>query len=169
MPRVRYQRFILFCAVAVSCFALAVACSDDDDDDDDDASPTATSGEGGGGGASLAVTLQEWAVNPETASADAGTIEFTVENTGPENEHEFVILRTDLDPGALPTNDDGSVDESGEGIEVVDEVEELAVGDTATLTVDLSAGNYVLICNLVDEETEEAHYEFGMRTAFAVN
>jgi hypothetical protein len=169
MPTVRYRHIFLLGAVVVSTFALAVACNGDDDDDD--ASPTATqSGDGDGGDAtSVNVTLQEWSVSPDVASASAGPIEFTIENTGPENEHEFVVLRTDLDPGALPTGDDGTVDESGEGIEVVDEVEEIAVGDTGTLTLDLAAGNYVLICNLVDEETEEAHYGLGMRTAFTVN
>jgi hypothetical protein len=34
--------------------------------------------------------------------------------------------------------------------------------------VDLEAGNYVLICNIWDEEEREAHYGMGMRTAFSV-
>ena len=85
---------------------------------------------------------------------------------GPEDEHEFVVIRTDLAPDALPTNDDGSVNEDGDGIEVIDEVEELEVGDSDDLTVSLEPGAYVLICNIV--ESDESHYQFGMRTAFTV-
>jgi hypothetical protein len=63
------------------------------------------------------------------------------------------------------------VDEGGEGIEVVDEIEEIPVGESRSLTVDLEAGNYVLICNILQEEpngTLEAHYSEGMRTGFTV-
>jgi uncharacterized cupredoxin-like copper-binding protein len=124
----------------------------------------------GSGSASGAVnvTLQEWAVVPAAMSATAGDVTFHVTNTGPEDEHELVVIRTDLDPGALPTKVDGSVDESGAGIEVVDEVEELAVGSSADLTVNLPAGKYVLICNIYDETEKEAHYQQGMRTGFEV-
>ena len=40
--------------------------------------------------------------------------------------------------------------------------------DTQSVTVDLGAGNYALICNIWDEEEQEAHYAMGMRTAFTV-
>ena len=71
----------------------------------------------------------------------------------------------------LPTDDDGAVLETGEGMEVVDEIEDIPIGDTPTLTVDLAAGSYVLICNILQEEpdgTLEAHYSVGMRTGFTV-
>jgi hypothetical protein len=75
----------------------------------------------------------------------------------------------DLDPTALPTDETGAVEETGEGMEVVDEVEDIPVGDTPTLTIDdLTAGSYVLICNIYDEEEQEAHYSEGMRTGFTV-
>ena len=38
------------------------------------------------------------------------TITFNVTNDGPDDEHEFVVFRSDLDPGALPTAEDGTVD-----------------------------------------------------------
>ena len=50
---------------------------------------------------------------PESDSADAGDVKFNVENTGLDDVHEFVVLKTDLDPDALPTLPDGSVDENG--------------------------------------------------------
>ncbi|HXF36591.1 MAG TPA: hypothetical protein VNO17_05350 [Actinomycetota bacterium] len=126
---------------------------------------------GCGGGAertTIPVTLQEFAVVPEQGSAPGGEITFRVTNEGPNDTHEFVVIRTDLAPDALPTDENGAVDESGQGIEVVDEIEDVAVGDTRTLTLDLDAGSYVLICNIWDEEEQEAHYQLGMRTAFTV-
>ncbi len=53
-------------------------------------------------------------------------------------------------------------------MQVVDEIEDIPVGETESLTVDLNAGNYVLICNIYDEEEQETHYSEGMRTAFTV-
>jgi uncharacterized cupredoxin-like copper-binding protein len=114
------------------------------------------------------VTLQEFAVIPAQDSAPAGSITFQVENTGPDDVHEFVVIKTDLAPDALPTDENGAVEEGGEGMEVIDEIEDIPVGETPSLTVDLDAGNYVLICNIWDEEEQEAHYQMGMRTGFTV-
>ena len=123
---------------------------------------------GGGGETTVDVTLQEFSVNPARSSAPAGTVTFHIRNQGPNDPHEFVVIRTDLAPDALPTDERGVVDESAQGIEVVDEVEEIPVGGSATLSVDLDPGNYVLICNIYDAEEQEAHYSQGMRTAFTV-
>jgi uncharacterized cupredoxin-like copper-binding protein len=122
----------------------------------------------GGAASAVDVTLQEWAVLPATATTTAGDVTFDVTNTGPEDVHEFVILRTDLAPDALPTDDTGAVSEEGEGIEVVDEIEDLPVGETMEVTADLEAGSYVLICNVFDEASGTAHYSEGMRAAFTV-
>jgi uncharacterized cupredoxin-like copper-binding protein len=125
---------------------------------------------GGGEETTVAVTLQEFSVLPAQDSAPAGSITFEVENTGPEDTHEFVVIKTDLAPDALPTAEDGSVDETGEGMEVIGEIEDLATGSTETLIVDLDAGSYVLICNIVEEEGGDTlvHYQLGMRTGFTV-
>jgi hypothetical protein len=81
-------------------------------------------------------------------SASAGDVTFAVTNTGPEDTHEFVVFKIDLEPDALPTGSDGSVDEEGEGVELIDEIvelideiEDIAVGDTPTLTVSIDAGS----------------------------
>jgi uncharacterized cupredoxin-like copper-binding protein len=123
----------------------------------------------GGGGEDVSVTLQEFAVGSDPSSVSAGSVTFNLENKGPDDTHEFVVIRTDLDPTALPTDENGAVDETGAGIEVVDEVEEIPVGDTPSLTVDLTTGSYVLICNIFDESENEAHYQEGMRTGFTVS
>jgi uncharacterized cupredoxin-like copper-binding protein len=123
---------------------------------------------GCGGGGNVAVTLREFTVAPETSSAPAGSIAFDVTNEGPDDQHEFVVIKTDLGVTDLPTDENGAVDEEGEGIDVIDEIEPFDVGETKSLTVDLEAGNYVLICNVWDEEEQEAHYQEGMRTSFTV-
>ena len=119
-------------------------------------------------GTTINVTLQEWSVLPEVASAAAGEITFHVTNDGPEDVHEFVVIKTDLEPGDLPTDDTGAVDEAGEGITVMDEIEDIPVGESQDLSVALDAGHYVLLCNIYDETEQEAHYTMGMRTNFTV-
>jgi uncharacterized cupredoxin-like copper-binding protein len=116
----------------------------------------------------VGVTLQEWAVVPDAASVAAGPVSFSVSNKGPEDVHEFVILRTDLDPGALPTDATGAVTEDAEGMEVVEEIEDVAVGATEEVTATLTAGKYVLLCNVYSAEEQEAHYQLGMRIPFTV-
>ena len=116
------------------------------------------------------VTLQEWAVVPSASSVPAGIVSFEVTNDGPDDVHEFVVVRTDLAPSELPTDETGAVLEDGDRMEVIDEIEDLAVGSTETLALDLEPGRYVLICNIVEEDAgeTEAHYAMGMRTAFTV-
>ncbi len=48
------------------------------------------------------VTLREWEVAPQRNTVEAGKVYFKVDNVGPEDAHEFVVIRTDDDPGALP-------------------------------------------------------------------
>jgi uncharacterized cupredoxin-like copper-binding protein len=122
----------------------------------------------GGGGETVEVTLQEFAIALSDGSAGEGEITFEATNDGPNDTHEFVIFRTELGPTELPTVETGAVDEEGEGLEAVDEIEDIAVGDTQTLTVDLEAGSYVLVCNIYDEDEQESHYQEGMRTSFTV-
>jgi uncharacterized cupredoxin-like copper-binding protein len=152
MRRVRILAVIGAVAVLAACTA-------------DGGGESASAG-GADGGTTVDVTLQEWAVVVSEDSVPAGEVTFAITNDGPEDVHEFVIFRTDLDAAELPTDETGAVDESGEGIEVVDEVEDVAVGASEELTVTLDAGNYVLVCNIYSEDEDEAHYQMGMRTPF---
>lgn len=122
----------------------------------------------GGDGGTVAVTLQEFAITAVPATVAAGSVTFEATNNGPDDIHEMVVIKTDLDPNALPTKDDGSVDEAGEGVEALGEIEEFEPGNTESLTLDLEAGAYALICNIYDADEVEAHYEEGMRLAFTV-
>ena len=139
----------------------------------DDPAPDEPAGGTGGAGSSVEVTLQEWAVLSAQDSVAAGSIRFDVTNTGPDHDHELVVIRTELTPEELPTDADGVVDENAEGLEVIGEVAEFPPDETRTATVDLEAGSYVLICNIAPtghegEHGEGAHYRLGMRTGFTV-
>jgi hypothetical protein len=158
--------------IAVGVMALLLPACGGDDGADGGSSPALTSAAetSASGEESVAVTLQEFAVGLDPASAEAGPVTFDVTNIGPDDVHEFVVIATELAATDLPTDADGAVDEEGEGIEVVDEIEDIPVDGNETLTVDLAAGSYVLICNIVEDEDGEvvAHYANGMRTEFAV-
>jgi uncharacterized cupredoxin-like copper-binding protein len=122
----------------------------------------------GGGGGTVNVTLQEFSVGTDPTTVDAGEVAFEATNEGPDDTHEFVVFKTDLGPADLPTDENGAVVEDGEGIELIGEIEDVEVGDTKSVTLDLEAGNYVFICNIWDEAEQESHYQEGMRTPFTV-
>ena len=166
--------------------ALLVACSGEDrpnvDVIDDGSSSTdgtssgSATGEPAGpgvvedkaeGATEVDVTLREWEISTSTKTVAAGEIYFKVDNVGPEDAHEFVIVRTDLAPGDLPV-EDGKVPE--DQIDIVDEIEPFTPGSSASIAVDLEPGSYVFICNVADVQDGEveSHYQLGMRTAFTV-
>ncbi len=110
-------------------------------------------------GGPISVELKEWSVTPASVTAKAGPITFNVKNAGAA-VHEFVVVKTDLKAEALPVSGT-KIDESA--LTPVDEIEDIAVGATPTLTVTLAAGHYVLLCNI------ETHFGLGMRSDFDVN
>ncbi len=165
----------LLAAIAAVLFVLA-SCSSSKTPAATSAPPSAT----GASSATLSVNLAEWSITPASDSASAGKVTFDVKNTG-KDVHEFVVIKTDLDPGKLPLKSDGSVDEDklkGEG-----EVEDVAAGGSKELGLTLTPGKYVFICNRVETAGDMSHmmdmkvdmhgiaqhYKLGMRTAFTVN
>jgi uncharacterized cupredoxin-like copper-binding protein len=115
-----------------------------------------------GGGGGIGATLADYSITLDESSGDAGDLTFDVTNDA-EQTHEFVIFQTDLAEDALPTNDEGDVDEEGDGITLIDEIEDIEAGSDRSLTVSLDAGNYVFICNV------PGHYRQGMHTTFTVS
>ena len=116
-----------------------------------------------GAGTTVAAILTEFKIELDATSAPAGSASFALDNKGTV-VHEFVVFQTDLAADKLPLTADGTaVDEEGGGLTLVDEVEDIEVGATPTLTVDLSAAHYILICNV------PAHYTSGMRAEFTTN
>jgi uncharacterized cupredoxin-like copper-binding protein len=144
----------------VALLLFAVACSSDDEGGGGGGgTPAATGGESGAG--SVAATEADFTITLDPTNASAGDVNFAITNQGPST-HEFVVFKTDLAPDDLPTSDDGTVDETGTGVEHIDEVEDIAAASDATLDVNLDAGNYVVICNL------PGHYQQGMHAALTV-
>ncbi len=145
--------------VLVAAAMLLVGCSSG-------ATPSAVapaSQAGSGGGTSVTAALTEYKVDLGATSAPAGPVTFQLTNKG-TIVHEFVVFKTDLAGDKLPMSADGATaDEAGAGMAVVDEVEDIEVGATPTLAVDLPAGHYVVLCNV------EAHYKSGMWADFTTN
>ena len=119
---------------------------------------------GGGGGtktAQVTASEKEYAISLAQDTVKAGTQQFHVTNAG-TTTHEFVIFKTDLDPGKLPTTPDTKVDKEGPGVQHIDEIGDIPTGSSKTLTVHLQPGHYVVICNLV------GHYAQGMHVPLTV-
>jgi uncharacterized cupredoxin-like copper-binding protein len=120
----------------------------------------ATACSGGGGKGGVQVTLRDFKIDLAATSVLAGTVRFTARNEGPSiHELEVFSVPAGVDPNHLPI-EANVADTEGPGLEVVDEVEDIAPSTSATLTVSLEPGSYVLICNLA------GHYQQGMRLAF---
>jgi uncharacterized cupredoxin-like copper-binding protein len=111
----------------------------------------------------LGITLQTFTITPAQPSVPAGLVDLNVTNAASIG-HELLIFQTDLAPGKLPIGSDGRVDEGGDGIvKIFDSGANVDAGKTKTFHTALSAGHYVLVCNL------PGHYAGGMHTAFTVN
>jgi uncharacterized cupredoxin-like copper-binding protein len=121
--------------------------------------PTETATASAAAGA-VTVALSQFKVELGATSAPGGSVKFDVTNNG-SVEHEFVVFKTDLAADKLPLSSDGkSVDEEGTGVKAIDEIAEFEPGKTESLTVDLPAGRYVLICNVPTHYTKGMHAEF---------
>jgi uncharacterized cupredoxin-like copper-binding protein len=102
--------------------------------------------------------LKEFSITLGRTTASPGSVTFNVTNAG-TLPHEFVVVDTDTPAGSLPV--EGAL-VSEDALTVVDEIEDIAVGATPTLTVNLTAGHYAIICNV------EGHYASGMHADFQV-
>lgn len=117
--------------------------------------------------AEVAVTLREWEVTSEPLEVRPGKVSFEVSNSGTK-QHQFIVVKSDLPPGQLPTID-VQVDESK--VNISGRVEAFAAGATATLELELFPGKYLLICNLVDQQASgvaDPHYLNGMVQPFLI-
>ena len=138
------SRKMLYLAIAILIIPVLAAC---------------------GGPTKIDAALTTYKITLSQDSAKAGDIVFHVHNDATDLLHEFVIFKTDLAPDSLPLNAEGAVDEEGAGVTHIDEVE-VEVGQSADLAVNLEPGNYVLICNINDNN--EQHYMHGMHVPFTV-
>jgi uncharacterized cupredoxin-like copper-binding protein len=96
---------------------------------------------------------------PDTFSAD-GEISLKVKNNA-ALIHNLRVLRTDLSPDSLPTNDQAMVDIDSAG-EVVYASDDLQNGGEEETSLSLDAGTYVLFCNI------PGHYQLRMYKAITI-
>ncbi|HEU5002887.1 MAG TPA: plastocyanin/azurin family copper-binding protein [Actinomycetota bacterium] len=103
----------------------------------------------------VTVDLTEFTVKAAATTIAPGQVTLTITNAG-KIQHELLVFRSDLAPGAYPKAD-GGIDEEGAGIQKVSDGDNLDPGTTQTRTVDLtSPGTYLFVCNL------PGHYAAGM-------
>jgi uncharacterized cupredoxin-like copper-binding protein len=106
-------------------------------------------------GHAVGVSLTEFKVTPNATAAAAGKVTFTVRNAGAV-KHEFVVIATSKPAGDLLKG--AEADETGNAGEIGD----VPPGTAKTLTLNLKAGHYALICNL------PGHYQAGQHADFTV-
>ena len=114
------------------------------------------------------IMLQEWRMMSDKLRIPAGKVKFSVQNRGQET-HEVVLLKTNMAYDTIPLIKAGGIDENNVGV-LVNEIEDITSKTGKSMTVTLSPGNYVLLCNMVEmEEGElEEHYAMGMRVPLIV-
>jgi uncharacterized cupredoxin-like copper-binding protein len=134
----------------VGLMILASACSA--------ASSAASSASPSASQTNITATLSEYSVELSAASAPAGAVTFTVNNSG-TMVHEFVVLKTEVQAADLPLAN-GDVNE--DDYTSMGEVADLEVDASGTLNATLTAGHYAIICNL------PGHVAQGMAIDFTV-
>lgn len=118
----------------------------------------------------ISVQLQEYTMIVHPTTVKAGKVEFTIKNAGTMT-HEMVLIRA-ADVDALPrvavaTADRGVGDVNEEAIPESDKPGEAEVkqGKTVTKTLNLTAGTYVMFCNIdtkLPDGTVINHFQRGM-------
>ena len=94
-------------------------------------------------------------------SVPAGRVTFRATNESKDQVHELIVVRTDSAQASLPY-DERKAAVVEKRIHHLGEVGDLKPGRSASLTLSLRPGSYLLICN------QPGHYKAGMSTPFTV-
>ena len=100
-------------------------------------------------------------IRADTSTVKAGAVTFDVTNWSRSIVHEMLVVAVDSPDTALPY-DYSKQQVVEDQIKMLGETDELQPNASKTLTLDLPAGNYLLICNV------PGHYGSGMQTSFTV-
>jgi uncharacterized cupredoxin-like copper-binding protein len=112
-------------------------------------------------GAAMDMSAATMGVKTSPATAKPGVVTFKVTNDSKDTVHEMIVMYMADPTKPLPYLDDEKrVDEDKAGDK--GEVSELEPGASGSLTVNLNAGSYLLICNV------PGHFSAGMWTTFTV-
>jgi len=109
----------------------------------------------------MAVALNDTSIVATPVTAPAGEVSLNVTSNGTTlHEIEVFTVPAGVDADNLPV-EGFLADTEGAGMELVDEIDIIPQA-TPTLTIDLAAGRYALICNL------PGHYALGMHTTVTI-
>jgi hypothetical protein len=181
----RRTRLGLVGLAVVLTLGVAAACTDDGSDVSSGSASGSGSGSGSASGSTadaeceavgddltpdteVAVTLEEFSVTADPDEVAAGNIELEATNDGTE-AHELVVVKGA--PGDIELGDAG-VDEDALGDDaLLGEIEPFPADSSCNGTFALEAGEYTLLCNIVEQEedgTVVSHVAEGMITPFTV-
>jgi uncharacterized cupredoxin-like copper-binding protein len=110
------------------------------------------------GGSQVVAEMTDYKITVNVPSVKAGKIKIGVRNLA-SMEHSFEVLKTDLLHDKIPV-DGGSAKAKEDG--KVGQIPSIPAGKSAAVTVDLTPGKYVFICNIA------GHYQLGMHIGFTV-
>jgi uncharacterized cupredoxin-like copper-binding protein len=109
--------------------------------------------------ATVRLKMVEWDTLPTaTTKAQPGKVTFVVRNAG-KLEHEFVVIKTRTPAGNLAPVGATEAPEKG----AVGEIEGIPPGGVKRLTLTLSKGHYVLLCNLPKHYSNGQFLDFYVR------
>ena len=118
-------------------------------------------------GTKVKVTLSEWLIKATPERVRPGKVTFVVKNAGADT-HEFVVVKGS-DPADFATDEHGKILEKDIAkADRVGEVADILAGKTKKVNFKLKFGEYILFCNIYDEDEGEAHFDEGMVTTFTV-
>jgi uncharacterized cupredoxin-like copper-binding protein len=100
-------------------------------------------------------------VTLSTSQVKPSKVIFHVKNLSTDEDHELLLVKTDLAPVDFPMDESGTrVDE--DKFKGLKELGDVHPGKSRTTTLTLKAGKYILFCN------EQGHFKAGMLTPFTV-
>jgi uncharacterized cupredoxin-like copper-binding protein len=114
--------------------------------------------EGAPEGSQVVVEMTDYKLTVNVPSVKAGQYKIGVRNLA-SMEHSFEVLKTDLPHDKIPV-DGASAKAKEDG--KVGAIASIPAGKSAAVTIDLTPGKYVLICNVA------GHYQLGMHVGFTV-
>lgn len=110
------------------------------------------------GDSQVVVEMTDYKLTVNLPSVKAGKTKIGVRNLA-TMEHSFEVLKTDLPHDKIPV-DGASAKAKEDGR--VGNIPSISAGKSAAVTLDLTPGKYVLICNVA------GHYQLGMHIGFTV-
>jgi len=116
------------------------------------------------------VNVEEWnksdgsqGITVAPTQIHAGKITFEVHNISQNEVHELLIVKTNSPPETFPTEADNPARIDEEKLAGVEELpHDLQPGQSSTMTMLVTPGRYVLLCN------QPGHFHAGMHTILTV-